>query len=167
MKAPTGYAFVNADDINYTIDKDTPTSTVYVQKSDQTVDNIVSGYPRKGNINIYDGNGKLNDDVVLSEGSSWIIDKTITINGAEYYRVATDQYVKASDVYKYTPLQTVAVTNGTNVTPVYNSKGQLIIDRALDVNTPWYTDRSATIRGKKMYRVATDEWIKASYSTLK
>ncbi|WCG35318.1 SLAP domain-containing protein [Companilactobacillus farciminis] len=166
LKAPTGYAFVNADDINYTIDKDTPTSTVYVQKSDQTVDNIVSGYPRNGNIKIYDGNGKLNNDVVLSEGSSWIIDKTITINGAEYYRVATDQYVKASDVYKYTPLQTVAVTNGTNVTPVYNTKGQLIIDRALDVNTPWYTDRSATIRGKKMYRVATDEWIKASDATL-
>ena len=166
LKAPTGYAFVNADDINYTIDKDTPTSTVYVQKSDQTVDNIVSGYPRNGNIKIYDGNGKLNDDVVLSEGSSWIIDKTITINGAEYYRVATNQYVKASDVYKYTPLQTVAVTNGTNVTPVYNTKGQLIIDRALDVNTPWYTDRSATIRGKKMYRVATDEWIKASDATL-
>ena len=167
LKAPTGYAFVNADDINYTIDKDTPTATVYVQKSDQTVDNIVSGYPHNGNIKIYDGNGKLNDDVVLSEGSSWIIDKTITINGAEYYRVATNQYVKASDVYKYTPLQTVAVTNGTNVTPVYNSKGQLIIDRALDVNTPWYTDRSATIRGKKMYRVATDEWIKASDSTLR
>lgn len=166
LKAPTGYAFVNADDINYTIDKDTPTSTVYVQKSDQTVDNIVSGYPRNGNVKIYDGNGKLNDDVVLSEGSSWIIDKTITINGAEYYRVATDQYVKASDVYKYTPLQTVAVTNGTNVTPVYNTKGQLIIDRALDVNTPWYTDRSATIRGKKMYRVATNEWIKASDATL-
>ncbi|WP_201306801.1 SLAP domain-containing protein [Companilactobacillus farciminis] len=166
LKAPTGYAFVNADDINYTIDKDTPTSTVYVQKSDQTVDNIVSGYPRNGNIKIYDGNGKLNDDVVLSEGSSWIIDKTVTINGAEYYRVATNQYVKASDVYKYTPLQTVAVTNGTNVTPVYNTKGQLIIDRALDVNTPWYTDRSATIRGKKMYRVATDEWIKASDATL-
>lgn len=167
LNAPTGYAFVNADDINYTIDKDTPTSTVYVQKSDQTVDNIVSGYPHNGNIKIYDGNGKLNDDVVLSEGSSWIIDKTVTINGAEYYRVATNEYVKASDVYKYTPLQTVAVTNGTNVTPVYNSKGQLIIDRALDVNTPWYTDRSATIRGKKMYRVATDEWIKASDSTLR
>lgn len=167
LSAPEGYAFVSADDVNYTIDKDTPSSTVYVQKSNQTVDNIVSGYPRNGNIKIYDANGKLNDDVVLSEGSSWIIDKTVTINGAEYYRVATDQYVKASDVYKYTPLQTIAVTNGTNVTPVYNSRGQLIIDRALDVNTPWYTDRSATIKGQKMYRVATDEWIKASDSTLR
>lgn len=91
----------------------------------------------------------------------------MTINGAEYYRVATNEYVKASDVYKYTPLQTVATTNGKNLTPVYNSRGQVIIDRALDTNTPWYTDRSATIKGQKMYRVATDEWIKASDSTLR
>ncbi|WP_162894150.1 SLAP domain-containing protein [Companilactobacillus musae] len=167
LKSPDGYAFVNADDVNYEIDKDTPNATIYVQKSDQTVDNIVAGYPKNGDIKIYNEKGKLNKDVVLSEGSDWIIDKTLTINGAEYYRVATNEYVKASDVYKYTPLQTVAVTNGDNVTPVYNTKGQLIIDRALDVNTPWYTDRSATIRGKKMYRVATDEWIKASDSTLK
>ncbi|ALB28071.1 SLAP domain-containing protein [Companilactobacillus heilongjiangensis] len=167
LKAPTDYAFVNADDVNYTIDKDTPTSTVYVQKSDQTEDNIVSGYPKNGYIKIYDEKGKLNNDVVLSEGSSWIIDKSLTINGAEYYRVATNEYVKASDVYKYTPLQTVATTNGKNLTPVYNSRGQVIIDRALDTNTPWYTDRSATIRGQKMYRVATDEWIKASDSTLR
>ncbi|WP_338231321.1 SLAP domain-containing protein [Companilactobacillus muriivasis] len=167
LKAPTDYAFVNADDVNYTIDKDTPTSTVYVQKSDQTEDNIVSGYPKNGYIKIYDEKGKLNNDVVLSEGSSWIIDKSLTINGAEYYRVATNEYVKASDVYKYTPLQTVATTNGKNLTPVYNSRGQVIIDRALDTNTPWYTDRSATIRGQKMYPVATDEWIKASDSTLR
>lgn len=167
LKAPTGYAFVSADDVNYTIDKDTPKSTVYVQKSDQTEDNIVSGYPKNGYIKIYDKNGKLNNDVVLSEGSSWIIDQQVSINGSEYYRVATNEYVKASDVYKYTPLQTVATTNGKDVTPVYNSRGQVIIDRALDTNTPWYTDRSATIKGQKMYRVATDEWIRASDSTLK
>lgn len=167
LKAPTGYAFVSADDVNYKIDKDTPTSTIYVQKSDQTEDNIVSGYPNDGYIKIYDKNGKLNKDAVLSEGSSWIIDKSLTINGSEYYRVATNEYVKASDVYKYTPLQTVATTNGKNLTPVYNTKGQLIIDRALDTNTPWYTDRSATIKGQKMYRVATDEWIKDADSTLK
>lgn len=167
LKAPTGYAFVSADDVNYKIDKDTPKSTVYVQKSNQTEDNIVSGYPKNGYIKIYDKNGKLNNDVVLSEGSSWIIDQQVSINGSEYYRVATNEYVKASDVYKYTPLQTVATTNGKDVTPVCNSRGQVIIDRALDTNTPWYTDRSATIRGQKMYRVATDEWIKASDSTLK
>jgi len=167
LKAPTDYAFVNADDMTYTIDKDdTSTKTVYVQKSDQTVDNIVAGYPKNGYIKIYNASGKLNNDVVLSEGSSWIIDKTLTINGAEYYRVATNEYVKASDVYKYTPLQSIVTTKGVNVTPVYNSKGQLVIDLALDTNTPWYTDRSANIKGSEMYRVATDQWVKASDVTL-
>jgi len=168
LKAPTDYAFVNADDMTYTIDKDdTATKTIYVQKSNQTVDNIVSGYPKNGYIKIYDASGKLNKDVVLSEGSSWIIDRTVTINGAEYYRVATNEYVKASDVYTYTPLQSIVTTKGVNVTPVYNSRGQLVIDLALDTNTPWYTDRSATIKGSKMYRVATDQWVKASDVTLK
>ncbi|WP_166667197.1 SLAP domain-containing protein [Companilactobacillus nuruki] len=167
LTAPDGYAFVSADDVTYKIDKDTPSSKVYVQKSDQTVDNLVSGYPKNGYIKIYDQNGKLNNDVVLSEGSSWIIDKTLTIDGAEYYRVATDEYVKASDVYKYTPVQNIAVTNSKNPTGVYNSKGQLIIDRALAENTPWYTDRTATIRGQKMHRVATDEWVKDSDVTIK
>lgn len=167
LKAPTDYAFVNADDMTYTIDKDdTSTKTVYVQKSDQTVDNIVAGYPKNGYIKIYNASGKLNKDVVLSEGSSWIIDKTLTINGAEYYRVATNEYVKASDVYKYTPLQSIVTTKGVNVTPVYNSRGQLVIDLALDTNTPWYTDRSANIKGSEMYRVATDQWVKASDVTL-
>jgi len=167
LKAPTDYAFVNADDMTYTIDKDdTSTKTIYVQKSDQTADNIVAGYPKNGYIKIYNASGKLNNDVVLSEGSSWIIDKTLTINGAEYYRVATNEYVKASDVYKYTPLQSIVTTKGVNVTPVYNSKGQLVIDLALDTNTPWYTDRSANIKGSEMYRVATDQWVKASDVTL-
>lgn len=163
LKAPDNYAFINADDMTYTIDKsDTSTKTVYVKKSNQAVDNIVAGYPKNGYIKIYDANGKLNDNVVLSQGSSWIIDQTKTINGAEYYRVATNEYVKASDVYNYVPLQSIVRTKSTNLTPVYNTKGQLVMDLALDTNTPWYTDRSATIKGSEMYRVATDQWVKAS-----
>lgn len=163
LKSPDNYAFVSADDMTYTIDKsDTATKTVYVKKSNQTVDNIVAGYPQNGYIKIYDANGKLNNDVVLTEGSSWIVDKTQTIKGSEYYRVATNEYVKASDVYKYTPLQSIVTTRGTNVTPVYNSRGQLLANVALDTNTPWYTDRSAEIRGSLMYRVSTDGWVKAS-----
>jgi len=104
----------------------------------------------------------LNDSVVLSSGSSWIIEQTRTIDGVEYYRVATNEYIKASEAYKYTPLQTVVTTKGGDVKPVYNSKGQLVIDLALDKSTPWYTDRSATLNGEKMYRVATDQWVRAS-----
>jgi len=166
LSSPKGYSFVNADDVNYTVNKDEPNATIYVKKSDDSnveANDIVATYPGKGNyVKIYDADGNLNDDVVLSSGSSWIIDQTREINGVEYYRVATNEYIKASDAYKYTPLQSVVTTKSGDVKPVYNSKGQLVIDLALDKSTPWYTDRSATIKGEKMYRVATDEWVRAT-----
>lgn len=163
LTAPDGYTFVNANDVTYTINSNTAKSTIYVKKSDTTTDNIVATYPDKGRyVKIYDADGNLNDSVVLSAGTSWIIDQTREINGEEYYRVATNEYIKASDAYKYVPLQQVVTTKSGNVKPVYNSKGQLVLDLALDYNTPWYTDRSATINGEKMYRVATDEWVRAA-----
>jgi hypothetical protein len=166
LTAPKGYTLVNANDVNYTINKDAPNATIFVKKSDDSNvedSDIVATYPDKGKyVKIYDANGDLNDRAVLSAGSSWIIDQTKEINGVEYYRVATNEYIKASDAYKYTPLQSVVTTTNGDVKPVYNSKGQLIIDVALDHSTPWYTDRSATINGEKMYRVATDQWVRAS-----
>lgn len=166
LKAPTGYTLVNANDVNYTVDKTAPNATIFVKKSDDSnveANDIVATYPDKGKyVKIYDANGDLNDRAVLSAGTSWIIDQTKEINGVEYYRVATNEYIKASDAYKYTPLQSVVTTKNGDVKPVYNSKGQLIIDVALDNSTPWYTDRSATINGEKMYRVATDQWVRAS-----
>lgn len=166
LTAPKGYTLVNANDVNYIINKDAPDATIFVKKSDDSNvedSDIVATYPDKGKyVKIYDANGDLNDRAVLSAGSSWIIDQTKEINGVEYYRVATNEYIKASDAYKYTPLQSVVTTTNGDVKPVYNSKGQLIIDVALDHSTPWYTDRSATINGEKMYRVATDQWVRAS-----
>lgn len=163
LTAPDGYTFVNANDVTYTINSNTAKSTIYVKKSDTTTDNIVATYPDKGRyVKIYDADGNLNDSVVLSAGTSWIIDQTREINGEEYYRVATNEYIKASDAYKYVPLQQVVTTKSGNVKPVYNSKGQLVLDLALDYNTPWYTDRSATINGEKMYRVATDKWVRSA-----
>lgn len=161
LTAPKGYSFINANDVSYKIDKNNTDVKVYVRKSASLQDtNLITSYPYEGYVKIYDVNGKLNNDVVLSPNSNWVTDQVKTIKGEDYYRVATNEYVKATSVYKYTPVSKVIKT--AKVTAVYNSKGQLIIDRALGKNTPWYTDKTAIIRGKKMYRVATDEWVKAS-----
>ena len=44
---------------------------------------------------------------------------------------------------------------------LYTSQGKKVTNRALAKNTPWYSDRMATINGQTMYRVATDEWVMA------
>ncbi|WP_334352488.1 SLAP domain-containing protein [Companilactobacillus sp. HBUAS56257] len=160
LKTPAGYTFVNANDATYQVDKDSPNTKVFVKQSTLTEDNLITTHPYQGYVEIYDENGKLNKDVVLSQNTDWATDQKKTIDGVDYYRVATNQYVKADSVYVYSPLTGVVTTS--KVTPVYNSKGQLVLDRALDKDAPWYSDRISKIKGEKMYRVATDEWVKAS-----
>ena len=160
LKTPAGYTFVNANDATYEVDKDNSNAKIFVKQSTLTEDNLLTTHPYEGYVEIYDENGKLNKDVVLSQNTDWATDQKKTIDGVDYYRVATNQYVKADSVYVYSPLTGVVTTS--KVTPVYNSKGQLVLDRALDKDAPWYSDRISKIKGEKMYRVATDEWVKAS-----
>lgn len=164
LTAPKGYIFTTASDVTLKVDKNSGVVKIYVKKSDATETNLITTYPDSGYVAIYNENGKLNNDVVLSQNSDWVIDQTKTIDGVTYYRVATNQYVRASSVYKYQPFSGVVTTS--KETAVYNSKGQLVIDRALDKNTPWYTDRTSEVKGEKMYRVATDEWVRASDITV-
>lgn len=55
----------------------------------------------------------------------------------------------------------ITTTNGS-YKRLYTLEGKMITNRALGVNSKWYTDQYATINGEKMYRVATNEWVKAS-----
>lgn len=55
---------------------------------------ISSTYTAKGEIPLYDHNGKLLGRT-LAPGTSWKTDQLATINGREYYRVATNEYVLA------------------------------------------------------------------------
>lgn len=55
---------------------------------------ISSTYTAKGEIPLYDHNGKLIGRT-LAPGTSWKTDQLATINGREYYRVATNEYVLA------------------------------------------------------------------------
>lgn len=55
----------------------------------------------------------------------------------------------------------VTTTNGS-YKRLYTLEGKMITNRALGTNSQWYTDQYATVNGEKMYRVATNEWVKAS-----
>jgi len=45
---------------------------------------------------------------------------------------------------------------------LFTLQGQPIAARALSANSSWYTDECAVINGQAMYRVATNEWVKAA-----
>ena len=102
----------------------------------------------------------------------------MTLDGVVYYQVSTTEWVKASDVsVKSTDNNTnteadavgaeksdvnKVTTKNVDITPLYTRDGQTISNRGLGKNSAWATDLMKTINGAKMYRVATNEWVKAS-----
>lgn len=99
-------------------------------------------------------------DYELAADTDWRTDRYTTINDVKYYRVASNGFVKTDDVLEYKPIQKVVSTS--SIIRLYTDKGKLITNRALDKDTAWKSDETATINGELMYRVATNEWVKAS-----
>ena len=99
----------------------------------------------------------------LAPDSSWITDReTYVINNTKYYRVATNEFVNADDVYVYSPVNMVVTTHADKYTPLYTAKGAEVTNRTLSNNTSWKVDSVTYINGDKYYRVATNEFVKAS-----
>ncbi|AYE38350.1 hypothetical protein D1B17_06760 [Companilactobacillus zhachilii] len=108
---------------------------------------------------LYNKEGKQINDRVLGIDSCWFSDEEYTIGGVMYYRVATDEFAKASDVYVY-------VDPEPRFVRVYNDiHGDLVdyqgneLNRELSPSSQWRTDRIAIINGQQYYRVATNEFI--------
>ncbi|APX71330.1 SLAP domain-containing protein [Companilactobacillus allii] len=111
---------------------------------------------------LYSKDGKAIKNRAISANSNWAADKKLVLNGVTYYRVATNEWVKASDAYEYVAVNKSITTSGHTAKTLYNSNGTVIKSRALSAGSAWHTDKTATINGKTMYRVATNEWVLAS-----
>ncbi|WP_334333120.1 SLAP domain-containing protein [Companilactobacillus sp. HBUAS59544] len=112
-------------------------------------------------VTLYNTEGKAIAGRRLAGDSNWAADKTMVRDGVKYYRVATNEWVKASDVYEYTVSNAVVETAAGNYKKLFDSKGNIVSNRGLAAGTKWMTDKVALIQGEKMYRVATNEWLKA------
>jgi hypothetical protein len=100
---------------------------------------------------------------MLAPNTSWFSDRiTYVINGEEYYRVATNEFVSAKDAYVYEPTNMVVTTHkDTNATALYSAKGEYIGSRSLAADSSWLVDSITYINGVKYYRVATNEFVKS------
>ncbi|WP_334332871.1 GH25 family lysozyme [Companilactobacillus sp. HBUAS59544] len=114
----------------------------------------------------------------LSNNTSWQTDQTKDVNGVTYYRVATNEWVAASFLSGATTNSGSTDSSTTkNVIKVNNSASyavklealqsdgtmKVITNRALANNTSWQTDQTKVVNGVTYYRVATNEWVNASY----
>lgn len=109
---------------------------------------------------LFDENGNELKNRALGGDSSWYADKLMNLDGVNYLRVATNEWAKLADGLEVTPLDQNVFTK--NDARLYQANGQKVTNRALAKNTAWRTDKSATINGQTMYRVATNEWVSAN-----
>ncbi|WP_334329900.1 SLAP domain-containing protein [Companilactobacillus sp. HBUAS59699] len=129
-------------------------------------------------VKVVDANGNATG-VVLPSGSSWQLGKLVSIQGHNYYKVATNEYALAI-AFKTTNNSSNSSTNnnvevanvnstvtvGTNETAIVNDSG-IVTGQTLPVGTSWKVDQIKVIGSTRYYRVATNQWIKRIYTPVK
>ncbi|GEO63113.1 GH25 family lysozyme [Companilactobacillus nantensis] len=114
----------------------------------------------------------------LSNHSAWQTDQNKVVNGVTYYRVATNEWVSAQYLTDNNASSSQgSSTSSMSVIKVKNSNAsfvqlmalqddgtmKVVTNRALGNNTSWQTDQNKVVDGVTYYRVATNEWVSASY----
>lgn len=97
------------------------------------------------------------DYMYIPAGSSWKVDRKMYRMGETYYRIGTNIWIDSRYGVDEKDSKNVVTTKWNSA--LFTKDGQKINNRALAGNTSWLTDQTATINGKTMYRVATNEWL--------
>ncbi|WCG35923.1 hypothetical protein [Companilactobacillus farciminis] len=128
------------------------------------LEQTIAVHPNEKMAQLYSFTGKgfaPEKNVALAGNTDWFSDQMITIGNSRFYRVATDEWVKDSDIYVYETNSRVYTTK--KQTNLVNSKEQAISNRALAKDTDWDVDRVAYLGSfqnpVKAYRVATNEFV--------
>ena len=125
------------------------------------IEEKIGTYLDAPDVQLYDDSGSELTDRKLTPDSDWSTDESMSLDGVKYYRVATNQWVKASDVYPYYLDSTDVRVNKGNLAKLVTPEGKLVTDRELQADSDWYTDRYIYINNAKYYRVATNEFVSA------
>lgn len=112
----------------------------------------------------------------LAPDSGWYSDEKVTIQDITYLRVATNEWARADQVYRYVAHKSNVLTNnnsGSSYKRLLSAEDNTISNRSLGNGTTWYTDRIAylgknadvkdsNLSSQKYYRVATNEFVSAN-----
>ena len=112
----------------------------------------------------------------LKNNTDWQTNNKLVLDDVTYYQVSTTEWVKASDITVVSHDEDNTTTDDSSVqkadktqvttknktTSLYTKENKEIESRGLAANTPWATDQMITVNNVKLYRVATNEWVRAS-----
>jgi len=168
------FQLTTTDKIHYTKDKEEPThnnggggESSHSTEPDEPVSYFKNSVqyltvdPTVADATLYNSEGKVVTSEALAHNSDWYSNRIMTRDNVKYYQVATDKYVKASDVYLYQGVSDVVKTHDQEVTYLSTIAGKQVTNRGLARLTDWKADKIVTINGQKYYRVATNEFVNA------
>ena len=98
--------------------------------------------------------------ISVAPDTEWKYSRTVTINGADYYQVGTNEFLAKDNTIIFTPVTKPTILNVNKRATLYDSKGQ-VLGTNLPAGSTWHTDGYAIINGIKMYRVAANEWVES------
>ena len=176
LDAPKFAGYKNISDGYYQLDLDDD-GRVYIDRSlmyepanETTVNaNKKFGVPYSTTVTLTEESGTYDDTglpitkpgtkdfVNLPAGSTWKVDRKMYMYDETYYRVGTNVWIDSRSTKEKDAGLGVVTTKWNSA--LFTKDGQKINNRALAGNTSWLTDQTATINGKTMYRVATNEWL--------
>ncbi|WP_195701504.1 SLAP domain-containing protein [Companilactobacillus futsaii] len=164
IQLPDGYEFAKGSSSSIVLDKSKKFYNIYVVEKSSTAAQTshLSTVQTKQTTSLFDRNGKQLHSRALAFNTGWKTDQKLVLNGVTYYRVGNNEYVKASDIVEYETISKVVNTTSGSAKYLYDINGKKSNLRALASGSAWFSDKVATINGEKMYRVATNEWVKAS-----
>lgn len=164
IQLPDRYELAKGSSKSIVLDKSKKSFNIYViEKSPVTSQTAhLSTVQTKQTTSLFDKNGKQLRNRALAFNTGWKTDQKLVLNGVTYYRVGNNEYVKASDIVEYEAINKVVNTTSGSAKYLYDINGKKSSLRALASGSAWFSDKVATINGEKMYRVATNEWVKAS-----
>lgn len=117
---------------------------------------------------LVDGNGSTINRS-LGNFTSWKLGTSKTINGSLYYKVATNEWIKADSIVINNSSDTTIVKLSGYVGSVLHGGATAVDDNGNFTNqflgdyTSWKVDAKKTVNGTTYYRVATNEWIDAGF----
>lgn len=118
--------------------------------------------------------GQAVSGVMLPAGSVWNVGPTVTINGASYIQIATDEYVAASNLNIASPQTTQTQTTQQSQQPVvgtvvngpadiYDTSMDSFSGRQLQDGSQWKVGQMVQNKyGHTFYQVSTNEWTQSS-----
>lgn len=136
-------------------------NTASVKASDISYNNGVVTTVRIASL--YNSQGKLITNRALAANTPWATNRRTEIdNAGTVYQVATDEYVKASDVtLQHGKAAAGTINAGINGALIYNYQdGKYVATNSkLDAYSKWQYNYTDNVDGKTWYQVATNTWI--------